>query len=322
MKIAHWTLANGSGLHRVAEDLSLNERSMGHESKVIVSTDKAQWDEGMGADIHVSHSHIPDSVLKKDSKVVWVGHGTPEHCFQISVEQGLRGTYAPSDSFMVSQYWLQHADAVVTFWERHRAIWKTLCDRHTEVHCIPLGVDTDFWKPFAGRGRFAGSPSLFSAENCHYIKWPLDLFIMWPFITEELREARLHCHYVPSDQHRWWFPLVNRNGAYYRSFISGNRFNDAELLNAFNSVDYYIGLVRYGDFNRIALEAKASGTKVISYRGNPYADYWLTEGDQRIMAQELLEILRGNVKPRETVVIPDIGDTARAMIRIYERVLC
>lgn len=320
MKIAHWTLANGSGLHRVTEDLSRAERSLGHESIVIVSTDKSQWDMGMDADVHVSHSHIPDSVLSRDSKVVWVGHGTPEHCFQISMEQGMRGGYGPSDSFMVSQYWLQHSDAIVTFWPRHQAIWETLCDKKTQVHCIPLGVDTSFWKSSESRGKFAGEPSLFSAENCHSIKWPLDLFLMWPFVTDEIREARLHCHYVPSDQHRWWFPLVNRNGAFYKSFISGTMFGHQELLNCFNSVDYYIGLVRYGDFNRICLEAKASGTKLISYRGNPYADYWLTEGDQRIMAQELIRILRNEVVPRGTKHVPDISDTASNMIGIYEGV--
>jgi hypothetical protein len=97
-----------------------------------------------------------------------------------------------------------------------------------------------------------------------------------------------------------------------------------DLRNVFNSVDYYIGLVRYGDFNRISMEAKASGCKLISYTGNPYADYWLPEGDQRTMAGELIKILKGEVKPRANqtlepiLEVPDISETAAEMIKIYE----
>lgn len=318
MKIAHWTLDNGSGLHRVAESMALAEKALGYDSSIIVSTNKSQWDMGVDADVHVSHSHVPDEAIKAGSKVVWVGHGTPEHCFQISVDEGLRGGYAPSDSWMICQYWLQKADALVTFWPRHQAIWKSLCDKNTEVHCIPMGVDKLFWSPQESRGKFAGEPSLYTAENCHNIKWPLDLLMLWPWVTEEIKKARLHAHYIPRDQHRWWFPLVNRNGAAFKSYISGGVFSHADLRNAFSSVDYYIGLVRYGDFNRICLEAKATGAKLISYRGNPYADYWITEGDQREMAKELIAILKGDCVPRETLEVPDVKQTAEAMIEIYK----
>jgi hypothetical protein len=93
-------------------------------------------------------------------------------------------------------------------------------------------------------------------------------------------------------------------------------------LNAFNSVDYYCGLVRYGDVNRICLEAKASGLKVISFRGNPCADFWLTEGNQLEQAREMLNILNGVTLPREDVApVPDIKDMANKMLEIYARVL-
>ena len=110
------------------------------------------------------------------------------------------------------------------------------------------------------------------------------------------------------------------NGSAFRSYIGGT-CDHVNLRNIMCSVDYYIGLVRYGDFNRISLEAKACGCKVISYWGNPYADYWIPEGDQRIIATKLIEIFRGNVQPRETAEVPDIKDTAREMIKIYEDLL-
>jgi hypothetical protein len=76
--------------------------------------------------------------------------------------------------------------------------------------------------------------------------------------------------------------------------------------------------VRYGDFNRICLEANASGAKTISYYGNPYSDFWIPEGDQRVIADYLIKILDGEVAPRKKTSVPDISETANEMIKIYE----
>lgn len=321
MKIAHWTLKNKSGLHRVAESLATKEVEMGLDSILIDSTNALEWKGGVDADISVVHSHIPDEARQSKQKIVWIGHGTPEHVFQSSVEAGLLGGYGASDPFMLIQNWLKEADALVTFWPRHQTIWKSMCDKNKPVHCIPLGVDKSFWKPVESRGKYAGSPSVFTAENCHYIKWPLDLFIAWPWVTKEIHGAALHVGYLPRDQHRWWFPLINQNGAAYKSYITADVMGPEDLRNTFNSVDYYIGLVRYGDFNRISMEAKASGCKLISYTGNPYADYWVTEGDQRKIAEELKAILKGEVEPLPTMEVPDINEMAEAMKNIYEGLL-
>lgn len=318
MKVVHWTLKNGSGLHRVAESMAKAEQALGLESLTIDTMVSSGWDKGVDADIHCVHSHLPDIVDRKKAKIVHFIHGTPEHSFQNSVEQGLSGNYAPSDSWMITQYWLQHADITVTFWPRHQAIWQSLCDKHNKIRLLPMGIDKSFWKPTESRGKFAGEPSLFTAENCHYIKWPLDLLMAWEWITNEIPKARLHAHYIPKDQHRWWFPLANRNGAAFKSFLSGGIFNDVDLRNCFTSVDYYIGLVRYGDFNRICLEAKATGTKLISYKSNPYADFWVEEGDQREIAKQVVSILRGDVSPRETQEVVDITETVRGTIKLYE----
>ena len=75
-----------------------------------------------------------------------------------------------------------------------------------------------------GTGRKPGkvfrSPSVLTAENGDQIKWPLDLFIAWPWVCEEIRAARLHALYVPMDQSRWFYSLAVDNGAAYRSYIS------------------------------------------------------------------------------------------------------
>jgi len=119
--------------------------------------------------------------------------------------------------------------------------------------------------------------------------------------------------------HRWFFPLINANGCAYGSHVSPTVFSHTDLRNAFLSTDFVIGLVRYGDFNRLSLEVNATGAKTISYAGNPYSDYWMTEGDQRKMVEELLAILQGKVEPREKEIAPDISETAKAMIELYGR---
>lgn len=323
MKVAHWVLFNKSGMYRVAESMVAAEKAIGLDSHLIDV--KTLPDSMADCDVHVNHTHFQDLMRKKLTKplkLVWVGHGTPEHVFTSAVAECEKGGYGHGDGMMLLQHNLRQSDARVTFWPRHQAIYQSLCDKSAIVDCIPLGVDKNFWKPVPSNGKYAGTPSLFTAENCHTIKWPLDLLILWPWVYPQLPgDARLHVTYLPNDKHRYFFPLVNRNGASYASFITGRTFSHEELRNAFVSTDHMIGLVRYGDFNRLCLEAAACGNKVISYRGNPYATYWLTEGDQRIMADELRDILLGKTEPRKPDPVPDHVDTAKAMKAIYERIL-
>ncbi len=324
MKVIHWGYRNGSGLHRVSQDLADAEVKLGIDSVMLSTLEAPDVQKGVevGADIHVSHSHVPDEVRNKDTKIVWVAHGTPEHCFQVSVEQNVHKGYGAGDAWMLLQYWLQVSDAVVTFWPRHQLLYQSLSDKHTIIDCIPLGVDKTFWQPTKSAGKYYGNPTVFTCENAHSIKWPLDLMIMWPWITDEVPLARLHAIYLPSDQHRFWFPLANRNRASFKAFLAGSVFGKEDLRNAFNSVDYVTSFVRYGDFNRICLEAKASGVKIISFAGNPYADYWIPEGDQRIQVGFMIDILKGKMLPRDPVEeVVDITQTATEMIKIYERIL-
>ena len=320
MNIAHWTEKIGSGMSRVAEEMSNIECLLGHTSNVY-SPFLPVNDAAKAADIHVIHQHLPEEFHGEQYKKVYVTHGTPEHVFQSSVEAGLNIGYGASDPFMIAQYWLSYADAVVTFWPRIQQIWQDLCQKPKKVDIVPMGIDLDYWKPAESRGKYAGNPSVFTAENCHYIKWPLDLIIMWPWVIKEVPSARLHIAYLPRDQHRWWFPWMHQNGCAFKSYIAGGALDWPTLKNAFVSTDFYIGLVRYGDFDRICLEARAAGAKVISWAGNDYAHYWLHEGDQRQMAKDLIAVLKGDAEPRPVLDVPDKKQMGEAMIAIYRRLL-
>jgi len=308
-------------MHRAAESICEAEKRLGLESR-LAWTDSKDYADAIIADVHVGHTFIPAEVWMQRPPLVWVAHATPEVIFQNSVEEGKGNRYGHGDGWMLIQYWLQHSDAIVTFWPRHEAIWRSLCDKRTIVKHVTLGLDKTFWKKIPSEGKYAGNPSVLTCENNYSIKWPLDLFIAWPWVQREVDGARLHATNLPTDVHRWFFPLVNRNGASFSSYISPTRFNHVALRNALNSVDFYCGLVRYGDFNRMSLEAATASCKTISYAGNPYADYWVREGDQRVLAKELTAILKGDVEPRaDKESVPDIDETAKQMKELYEMLL-
>ncbi len=326
LRVSHWTITNGSGMHRVAESLVDAERAIGLDSILCDPSKSETWPDSYTADVHVCHTHIPSRIKEyatKPYRVVWVGHGTPEHVVELSVQEAEGGAYGHGDGVQLLLHWLREADARVTFWDRHKWIYdRYLTKGARPTDCVPLGVDLSFWAdPVPSRGKFAGEPSIFTAENPHRIKWPLDTYWLWPAITDEFTEARLHSIYMPKDLHRVFFPLVDGNSTAFTSYITPTVFDKEGLRNAFRSTDYTLGLVRYGDINHLSLQAAAAGAKTISYRGNPYASFWITEGDQREMANELLAILRGDVAPRVIPPIPDVSDSAKAMSLIYSEIL-
>ena len=309
-------------MHRMAQEICAGECVLGLNSECLDGDSPAFGGMGADADIYVVHTHLPDLIDQRTAKIIWVAHGTPETMFQSSVIEGGKNQHGVPDAWMMTHHWLQRADIIVTFWPRHQEIWKSLCSKNSQIACVPMGVDKIKWQSIPSKGKFAGTPSLLTAENCHFIKWPLDLFFALSWVVEEIRDLRLHVFHMPLDQARWWYPLLFNNGVAYRSFISPFSYEEEGLKNAFASVDYYIGLVRYGDFNRICLEAKAVGCPVISYRGNEYADYWIDEGDQRVIAAQIKMILEGKVPKRECPAlrgVPDISETVQGMVEIYKR---
>lgn len=328
LKIVHWTCYNESGMNAVAVTMSTAERAIGLDSYIANAWAEKHddlLDRFLDADIHFSHTYLPDWFRKRITrpyKLAWIGHGTPEVVFNGAIHDGGDSSsvrHGVNDGLMLQQYYLSHADLIFTFWERHAAIYRTMVDKKTPVHLIPMGIDLDYWKPVPSRGKFAGDPSLFYCENTYEIKWPYDILIAWPWVYNNvLSDPSLHITRLSYDKHRWFFPLANRNGSAYACHISPIMWQADDLRNAYCSVDYQIGLVRYGDFNRVSLEANACGTKTISYRGNPYTDFWLDEGDQRTIASQLVAILKKETPPRKKLSVPSALETARQMKLVYE----
>ena len=308
-------------MHRVAESLVKAEIALGLTSVLVDPSKVEEWVKAEDADVHIIHTHFPDKMRKRVTRplrLAWVGHGTPDHVFQSSVEEANTAGYGHGDGLMLMQHWLKNCDAKVTFWERHKWIYDTMLAKGARpVDCVPMGVDLDFWKGHVTQGKFAGEPSVFTAENPHYFKWPYDLLVAWRKVMDEMDEAKLHAVYIPRDMHRQFFPFFNATGASYGAYLSPGVFDKAWLKNAFVSCDFVAGLVRYGDLNHISLEANAAGANTISYAGNPYSKYWVSEGDQRELAKQLLAIFKGEVEPRTQAKVPDISTTATEMVRVY-----
>lgn len=326
LAVRHLSLTNGSGLHRVAESLAKAETALGLDSTLVDTNLHDETMASVDADIFVVHSHLPPVVSakrKKSSRIVYVGHGTPDHIYQSSVEEAERGGYGHADPLMLLQHWLKVADARVTFWERHKWIYDQMLSTGARpTDCIPMGVDLAFWQDGrASEGKFAGEPSLFYGENPHYIKWAYDLMTALPTIAKAHPGVMLHSVYQVRDHHRALFPWFNALGASFHSHIAHGTFAKPWLRNAFKSTDFVVGLVRYGDLNHLSMEANAAGAVTVSYPGNPHSDYHVSEGDQRGLARELIEILSGDRAPRAKTPVPDISETAASMLNIYHEIL-
>jgi hypothetical protein len=332
VKTCHWTKFNVSGLAHVAASCAEAERRLGHEA-VLMNIDKPEeWIAGpaLDADIHVVHSAFPEiqrhrikAATGRFPKLVFVSHGIPEHVVELASNALLSDTYAPVDLWMNLRHWLKTADAFVVFTERQQAIYRTMVPRATTIDLVPLGVDLAFWaNGTPTTAHLDGSPAVWMSENQHRIKWALDVFEAWPFVLEQHPSAHIHAHYIPLDMHRVLVDLANTNGAAFAATISSRTFDHANLRDFWKGADFMLATTRYGDNTLLTMQAEAASLKTISYTGNQYASYWMPEGDQRVMADVLAKIFRGETEPRsDKLPVPDILDLGRGMVAIYERVL-
>lgn len=331
MKIAHWSMKNGSGMHHVAESMARAELSAGVDSRCLDPFDPAEadWEWALDADAHVGHTRIPDLIAKKPFKasctkpwrVVFPVHGTPELVFESTVTDGAANGYGAGRSYAGHQIGMQEADAIVTFWPRHRDLYDLATDKHTIVDLVPMGINAAYWQGGASKGKYEGAPSFFNCDNAYAFKWAIEVLRVWRLVLKDIPHAGLHISHIPTDLLRHVDALAMRYGSLTRAWVGSWSYDHDNLRNIYKSVDFYISPVRYGDFNRTSLEAGAGGAKVISYPGNEYADFWMPEGDQRAVAAMLVQIGKGDVEPRPKTPIPSEEDMAQAMIHVYERIL-
>lgn len=313
-------------MHHVAVQCADAERRLGKDSQIVDIGKADTWDEALDADIHVCHTDFPESVRVKITtpyKSVFVVHGTPEVVFESSIERFAYPGYGISDGWQLLKHWLRHADATVTFWDRHASFYRSMFPRRVAeqmVRVVPLGVDTAFWAGGTSHGPYQGQPSVWTSENQARIKWVLDTIVAWPLVSQELPDACLHAHYIPTGLHRFFIDLANDNDCAFKAHLSSACFPHESLRDIWKDVDFFWSPVRYGDHNNIFMQAAAvGGPEMISYAGNVYADYWIAEGDQRTMAKQLVPILRHEVEPRpDKLPVPDLEDMAKAMIAVYE----
>ena len=333
MKTVHWSMLNGSGMHRVAAAMARAETTLGVESILLDPFDKQQqgWENALDADIHLSHTHIPERIGKhsfkrsctKPYRWVFPIHGTPELVFEASIKDAEQNGYGSGTSFAQHQIGMQTADAIFTYHARHQALYQLATDKSTIVDLIPMGIDVAFWQAGVSAGKYQGTPSFFNCDNAYPFKWALEILRAWPWIYQGLEEmACLHICYLPTAIQRFVDVMAARYGSLRGAIIGNWSYDHKNLRNIFRSIDYYLSPVRYGDHNRVCLEAAAAGAKVISHPGNVYADFWIPEGDQRVQAQALIAIGRGEVAPRaDKVPVPTEQEMGEAAINVYERLL-
>lgn len=329
MKIVHWTDFPASGMNYFADSLVKAEKVLGLNSQLVnvKSLTEDGIDSVMDADIHVAHTHLPSYISQrsknKNYKTIFM-LVTPIECsFFTSITESILG-YGSGDPWMVFQHALKTSDAIVTFGPRYTQIIKTMVDKATIVFETYTGIDKSFWHPVPCEGKYSGNPSVLWAETAmargtHNFKSPYDLLITWPMVTPRVKGAPcLHLIGIRPEFHRWVFPLINSNDCSYTSHVASSLFDHNRLRAVLSAVDYFIGLVDYGDTNMLCMQANACGVKTISYPGNPFSDFWIPAGDQRFQADALVDIFNNKTQPRAKTTVPAISETALAMESLYK----
>jgi hypothetical protein len=333
VKIRHWSIMNQSGMHHLAQAVADGERRLGHDALVVDASDDGPWADPtvLDADVHCIHSRWRPGAQQairaqtgRDPKLVFYSHGIPEHLIELSVQEFLvKDIPEPQDLWAFTRYWLKEADAFVVFSPRQAVLYNTMLSRGQEVDLVPLGVDLTFWE----RGpedapRLRGTPSVWMSENQHRIKWALDMFFAWPLVARALPTVHLHAHFIPYDVQRFLVDIVNANGAAFNATVTQKFYPHDALRTFWKGCDFMLATTRYGDNTCLTMQAEAAGLKTISYPGNQYASFWVPEGDQRVIADQLTGILMGMIPPREDKLpVPDLTDMAASTLAIYDRIL-
>lgn len=328
MKIRHWVVQDSSGMSHLALAVAEGERRLGHDVDLVDATSQSSCRDPrhVDADVHCVHSQcgLADLAYIRDlmgraPRVVFYSHGIPEDTLTLSVNDVLlKERPGVEDIWGLTRYWLARADAFVVFNARQQALFQSM---GRVVDCVPFGVDTEFWADGPRQvPRLKGAPAVWTGENQSRTKWALDAILAWPFVVAQVPEAHLHAHYIPFELHRWFVDIANTNGASYSATITPKYWNHPSLRELWRGCDFLWATTRYGDPTCLSQQAEASGLKVISYAGNPYASYWVPEGDQRVLAEHVVAIVRGEVAPRDKTPIPTLDAMARETVKVYERV--
>jgi len=334
MKIVHAVQMNQSGMHRLAQNMVVAEQALGNDSMLIDAKHEGQWalPQVLNADLYVIHSifpkgarHLIETAQNRKVKTVFVAHGIPEYAMDEAVKAFEQAQASQAESFgdvwFLLRHWLKEADAFVTFNPRHAALYDRMVPSERKVDVVPMGVDRAFWSAPCVAEPMLGNPCVWMSENQNRIKWALDTIIAWPFVMDALPEAHLHAHWIPLDLHRFFIDLANANGAAYGATIDSLHFTHQRMKELWQTAHFILSPTRYGDITLLAMEANAAGRPLITYKGNEYAQFWLEEGDQRRMAEQLVAIFKGEVKARPVLQAPDLSDMGRAMLAVYARVL-
>jgi hypothetical protein len=333
MKIRHWVIQNQSGMHHLALAVAEGERRLGHDALVVDAANDDLWGDPAhrDADVYGIHSRIPSAVIGgirnasgKAPRLVFYSHGIPEHLIELSVlDFNAVDKPNPIDLWAMTRYWLKEADAFVVFCPRQQALYNTMLPRERRVDCVPLGVDRAFWSTEPNTiERLRGEPAVWMSENQNRIKWALDVLLAWPSVAAKVPSVYLHAHWIPMDLHRFFVDLANTNGATYHATITPKFYGHETLRMFWAGCDYMLATTRYGDNTCVTMQAEAAGLKTISYPGNEHASYWISEGDQRVMAAQLADIFTGTTPPRaDKLPVPDITDMAKATIAVYSRTM-
>jgi len=216
VKVAHLCIVTPGqcGLYETTREIVCGLRKQGVDSRLIdipsankVYKDGYPHDADRGAplarmawatkaDIIVNHSGYDKTPIEKtDQPIVHIVHGRPRSSF-ISERKG--GT--PIYSYHYQKNKDPRFKAVVTFWPEHIPYIKVMFP-DKPIHCVPAGVDLDFWCPGESDYDFHGNTGEFNIVLTDAWRDDIDPYLPLNAAALYARQkcAKIHLYAVPKD---------------------------------------------------------------------------------------------------------------------------
>lgn len=338
MFIVHWCNWGPkiSGMYESVKDQCKYERREGLRSELgihyeevpdlAVRNDKGftpiTWEEAKKADVHVTHSMIPDPIKKLAKVTVAVLHGPTEH---MVIDDWTK--HGSGLNLHINLLW-EH-DATVCLNTHEYDIMRLYDERVGRCRYIPNSIDLealDGVQPWV----YQNHPAIISCDTPRTEKLPVHIIWAMPYLIEKIPSARLNIFSLLLEPIQYWRNIFVRSHARVLETacesiqLANNNLRPFQAGADIGFNNNYSGIA-----SRVTMEMMALGIPVVSYNG-AYTKYHAKPFDLHSIAEQIARCWNDLKAPGSTLRDEtlryarenfDRGKHVKAYVELYKELL-